>query len=117
MDGGDKKKVDQDDKARIMSTQAKKPENEGQTKKGSFPSRIQKAADTNENQWTCFSYLPVILTMCRWLKLKSYSFETGYQLHQDVCRKCMKTIATTPSNIFMYHNGILAFFVDCFRIL
>ena len=46
-DGKEKKQpVTQEDKARIMSTQAK--QHGGQTEKGSFPARIQSAADKNE---------------------------------------------------------------------
>jgi hypothetical protein len=51
MDGGGKKTpMDQDAKARIMSANAKKPENEGQTKPGTFPARAQSAADKNANK-------------------------------------------------------------------
>jgi hypothetical protein len=51
MEGGDKKTpMDQDAKARIMRANAKKPENEGETKAGSFPARAQAAADKNANK-------------------------------------------------------------------
>ena len=47
MDGGGKKDpMTQDDKARIMSTQAK--QHGGQTEKESFSARAQSAADKNE---------------------------------------------------------------------
>ena len=43
---GKKHPVTQEDKARIMSTQAEKTG--GQTEKGSFAARVQSAADKNE---------------------------------------------------------------------
>ena len=47
MDGGGKKHLTtQDDKARIMSTQAK--QHGGEIKKGSFAAKAQSAADKNE---------------------------------------------------------------------
>ena len=49
MDGeGRKHPMTQADKARIMSTQAK--QHGGETEKGSFPARAQRAADKNEPQ-------------------------------------------------------------------
>ena len=46
MDGGGKKHpMTQDDKSRIMSSQAK--QHGGQTEKGSFAARAQSAADKN----------------------------------------------------------------------
>ena len=46
MDGGKKKHLTtQDDKARIMSTQAK--QHGGEIKKGTWPAKAQSAADKN----------------------------------------------------------------------
>lgn len=57
-------KMTKEDKARIMSTQAKKPENQGQTKKDSFASRTQSAADkgNTQKQWTCANNMCYVLT-------------------------------------------------------
>ena len=48
MDGGKKTPMDQEAKARIMSSEAKK--SDGQVSKGSFAARAQSAADKNANQ-------------------------------------------------------------------
>ena len=58
MDGGKKTLMDQEAKARIMSSQAQKPGAGGQIKSGTFASRAQSAADKNANKWD------VSLTLC-----------------------------------------------------
>lgn len=50
MDGGSKKQMDQEAKARIMSSEAKKPGAGGNIESGTFASRTQSAADKNSNK-------------------------------------------------------------------
>ena len=51
MDGGKKvTPMDQEDKARIMSANAKKPGAGGEIQSDTFPARAQSAADKNDNK-------------------------------------------------------------------